>query len=59
MKKFWTIFFAIILTIVVATLLVSLIVANIHHLSFVEQWKEWLTAMKIIKDEAAACIFIR
>ncbi len=46
-QKFLLIFCAVILTILIATVIVTFIIAERHGLTFVEQWKEWIEAIKV------------
>lgn len=51
-EKALLIIFAVVLTIALATVIVTFVIAEKNGLTFVEQWKEWLKAMHIIKDSA-------
>ncbi len=48
-EKALLIIFCTILALVLATVIISLVVAHSHNITFVEQWTEWLKAMHFIK----------
>lgn len=42
MRKFWSTFFLAVLLIVSVFFVTSLVMANIHNQSMVDEWKSWL-----------------
>jgi len=56
MKKFAVYFTLSLIVIVVAFFLVSLIMSNIHDVTMIAEWRDWLEKMNIIKETAEPAV---
>lgn len=46
MKKFWLIFSIVLVVLVAGFFITSLVLANIHDVSMIEEWQSWATSIQ-------------